>query len=137
MIRYTQQPFPVGSLVIPSNSLIVISPKLIHDDPNIWPRSDTWDPSNFFNAPPRPAAQFIGFGAGIHRCKGERIVMYEGKIMIAKIVRKYRLARLSPDARTPLPPNYAQPSAGIPFPGARLLVRLEPLAAPTSTASSS
>ena len=119
------KPTPVGPYTLPVGSLVVVSPKGVHDDPAIYSSPDSWNPNNFFNALPRPSCQYISFGSGEHRCKGEKIASYEAKIVIGKIIRKYRIVRISPGNGL-VEPDYAKPSAGLPHAKTPFIVRLEP-----------
>lgn len=125
IFRYASQPTTLGPYTAPAGSLLVVSPKGVHD--SVFPSPDAWNVANFFNAPARPAMNFLGFGHGQHRCKGERIASFEAKSIIATIVRRYRVVRLSPDANTALRPDYVKPSAGLAHPQGAFLIRLERL----------
>nr|XP_019562039.2 probable cytochrome P450 313a4 [Aedes albopictus] len=84
-----------GNKTIPENTTIIIGTYQIHRDPKIWgPKADQFDPDNFLpeNVADRHPYSFIPFSAGPRNCIGLRYAWLSMKILIAYILRRYRLS---------------------------------------------
>ncbi|XP_065082891.1 cytochrome P450 4C1-like [Ochlerotatus camptorhynchus] len=79
---------------IPANCTIIMGIFQIHRDPKIWgPNADNFDPDNFLpdNVAKRHPYSYIPFSAGPRNCVGMRYAYLSSKIMVAHMLRKYRL----------------------------------------------
>jgi cytochrome P450 len=99
----------VEGVTLPSGCTIVIPIRFIHSRPDLW-----GDPENF-----RPerweqrinAWQFLGFLQGPRFCIGQQFALLEGKIVLAMIIRLFKVSSCrSTDAQAhryiiPVPPN--------------------------------
>ncbi|XP_034948968.1 cytochrome P450 4g15 [Chelonus insularis] len=82
-----------GDYVIPAGCTVVIGTFKMHRQPHIYPNPDTFNPDNFL--PEKTANRhyyaFIPFSAGPRSCVGRKYAMLKLKILLATILRNYRV----------------------------------------------
>jgi len=81
---------PIG---IPANSIVIISPYVVHRNPDFWPDPLRFDPQRFLAeaANGRPRYAYIPFGGGPRLCIGDQFALLEGPLLLATIAQRYRL----------------------------------------------
>ncbi len=83
----------LGGQVLPPGASIFFSPYAVHRDPTIFPDPDRFDPDRWLperaKAIPRPG--FIPFGAGNRQCMGEGFAWVEATVVLATILRRWRV----------------------------------------------
>jgi cytochrome P450 len=83
----------IGGYSLPKDSLIFISPYVVHRLPHYYPDPERFDPERF--TPERekelPRYAYIPFGAGPHVCIGNGFAMMEAQLLLATIAQRYRL----------------------------------------------
>lgn len=84
---------------IPQGSVVSISPYLTHRDPNIYSRPDQWHPERWLQDPDLPKRlnsdgklAYVPFGAGVHRCPGEKLAGIIATTVIGILVQDYNLS---------------------------------------------
>jgi cytochrome P450 len=97
LARTAMAPDEVSGRRVHKGTQIIISPWLLHRNPNIWSEPLRFEPERF--APERAAERhrfaYIPFGAGPRICIGAAFAMAEGMLILATIAQRYRL-RLKP-----------------------------------------
>ncbi len=81
---------------IPAGALVWMSPYVMHRHPAYWDNPEGFDPERFAPAmaDTRPKFSYFPFGGGPHLCIGRDFAMMELQLVVAEIVRRYRLALL-------------------------------------------
>lgn len=86
--------------------MAVIPAYSIHHDPSIYPDPEKFDPERFSATAKqsRDPYTYMPFGHGPHNCIGMRFAMMEMKLVLARILKKYRLVvaldtKIPPDVR--------------------------------------
>lgn len=106
-------PDVVGPVAIRPKTSVMISPWILHRHRRLWTDPDYFDPDRF--APGRRETihrfAYIPFGAGPRVCIGAGFAMQEATIILAAILRRFRLElvaghRVEPQARVTLRPKY-------------------------------
>jgi cytochrome P450 len=96
----------IGPYTIPQGDTVLISPYLLHHDPDHWPDPDRFDPDRFEagREKERPAYAYLPFGGGPRLCIGNQFALLEMQIMLALLVQRFtfRLADARPIAPKPL-----------------------------------
>ncbi|KAG8341700.1 putative Cytochrome P450 [Trypanosoma vivax] len=75
----------VGSYVVPKGDIIACSPLLSHHDEEAFPDPRRWDPEREEVI----EGAFIGFGAGVHKCIGQKFGLLQVKTILATVLRDY------------------------------------------------
>lgn len=106
-IHYKGYKFPKGTDALASiysgilqclkHSLISLSSS-VHRDPEIYPEPDRFDPDRFSseNYVKIPSQAYIPFATGPRKCIGRSYAMLEMKILIASIVRNFKITAERP-----------------------------------------
>lgn len=83
----------VSGYHIPANSLVMMSPYVVHRLPRLWENPEGFDPERF--APEKAASRsrnaYIPFGSGPRQCIGEIFAMVEMQLVLAMVAQQYRL----------------------------------------------
>lgn len=77
----------IDGVSIPANSLIILSPALLHQHPAVWEQPDEFKPDRFLHKYPRES--FIPFGAGLRQCIGKDFSYVEGVQLLAALLSKF------------------------------------------------
>ena len=120
----------VGGARVPAGSAMLISPYLTHRLPQCWDRPNTFDPERFAASASanRHRYAYFPFGGGPHTCLGSHLFTVEAVLIVATLLRRYRIR--VPDALsiTPIPVASLRPRQRV-----RLVMR--PLARPGAMAT--
>jgi cytochrome P450 len=111
-------PDRIGPYAIPKGSLLVISPYIVHRQPEVWSEAERFRPERFLEGSPARYA-YIPFGGGPRLCIGNSFALVEGQLILATVAQRYRLRHASPEAVAVAPLVTIRPRGG-------LWMRLEP-----------
>lgn len=89
LLRKVLQDHKVGGYVVPKGDIMACAPLVSHHDPELFPEGRKWNPDRAY-----PAAGHIGFGAGTHKCLGEKFGVLQVKTIIYTILSEYSLTPL-------------------------------------------
>jgi cytochrome P450 len=89
--------YEIPPYTIPANSLLLMSPYVMHRDPRYFPAASDFDPQRWTPEAQaeRPKFSYFPFGGGPRQCIGEAFAWMEGILLIATIAQYWRL-RLVP-----------------------------------------
>ena len=89
--RKTIQPFSLGGYEIAANSIVLMSPFVMHRDPRFFPDPDRFDPDRWLPevASTRPKFAYFPFGGGARLCIGERFAWMEGVLLLTCLAQKF------------------------------------------------
>jgi cytochrome P450 len=112
----------LGPYRMPANAHIIISPYALHRRPDYWPQPDEFWPERF--APgartDRPKLAYLPFGGGPRVCIGNSFALMEHAIVLATVVRRWRIEPI-PGVEVRTEPRITlRPRGGLPM---RLLRR--------------
>lgn len=78
---------------IPKGSIVSISPYLTHHNPSTWVLPDVWYPERWQQDPDLDKKVnsdnelcYMPFGAGTHRCPGEKMAIRAARVAVAAII---------------------------------------------------
>ncbi|QOL80087.1 cytochrome P450 [Pseudooceanicola spongiae] len=79
--------------VVPVGAQIVLSPWHLHRHERLWPDPDAFDPGRWQSEAGRLAQReaYMPFSAGPRVCPGAGFAMIEGVVLLAEILRRYRV----------------------------------------------
>jgi cytochrome P450 len=79
----------LGGFEIKKGSKIVVAIDAIHHDEKLWPDPTAFKPERFLQPLPHPYA-FLAFLAGPRNCIGEHFSIIEAKLVLARLVQRFR-----------------------------------------------
>ncbi|KAL4147836.1 hypothetical protein QTP88_002174 [Uroleucon formosanum] len=87
--RTLKEPLRLDKYTIPSKSVMVVIPHLLHRDENIYPNPEQFDPDRFLpeQCNGRHPYAYIPFSAGPRNCIGQKFAMYQMKTVLSTILR--------------------------------------------------
>uniref|UniRef100_A0A0K0EVM0 Cytochrome P450 4V2 (inferred by orthology to a human protein) n=1 Tax=Strongyloides venezuelensis TaxID=75913 RepID=A0A0K0EVM0_STRVS len=115
--RVVEESFTLEGHTIPEGSTVIISPLLIHRNPNIFKDPLTFNPDNFLpeNISQRNSYAFVPFSAGPRNCIGQKFALYEEKVVLAWFFRNFTVSSDKVfDYTIPCPEIILKPSKGVP-----------------------
>ncbi|QSQ25346.1 cytochrome P450 [Pyxidicoccus parkwayensis] len=97
--------------------IVAISPWTIHRQPDLWPDPERFDPDRFTpeRAAGRPRLAYLPFGAGQRLCIGTHFAMMEMVLLLAQVLRRYRLRRVPGTKEEQEPLVALRPRGGVPM----------------------
>lgn len=103
MVRETVQPERFRDRDIPPGAQVVISPWHLHRHERLWDNPDGFDPARYGTENGKTCLReaFIPFSTGQRVCTGAGFAMIEGPLLLAMLVRAYRLSPVAD--RPPMP----------------------------------
>jgi cytochrome P450 len=103
LARRAQVDYVACGYQIPRNSVLIISPYVLHRDPTWWPEPERFAPQRFIEspvdddplaghakAPDRPKLAYLPFGAGPRQCIGNAFAQMEGVMALATMSRHWQ-----------------------------------------------
>ncbi|MEV2190066.1 cytochrome P450 [Streptomyces phaeochromogenes] len=91
--RRTLRPTRIGEWEIPAGTELAYCQHALHRDPELFPDPLVFDPDRWLDdsLPPLSNGAFLPFGAGKHKCIGDRFAQAELTTAIATLTRSWRL----------------------------------------------
>ena len=113
----------IKDLKIPKDSPILIPVYSVQRDPAVFPDPEKFDPERFAPSAKqsRNPYSFLPFGHGPHSCIGMRFAKMQIRLVLARMLRKYRL-EVTPDTKIP-PDIKAKATLGSPEINLRIVSR--------------
>jgi cytochrome P450 len=107
--------YHVDRYVIPSGSIVLMSPWVMHHDPRYYPEPFCFDPDRWTleAREARPKFSYFPFGGGPRVCIGEQFAWMEGVLLIATMAQQWKMS-LAPGQRVePNPMITLRPKHGM------------------------
>jgi cytochrome P450 len=91
--RVAREDDVIGGQPVKAGSTLVISPYLTHRLPDVWERPMEFDPDRHTreNIRARHPLSYLPFGAGAHVCLGQALFAREAVMILAMILRRFRV----------------------------------------------
>ena len=103
-----------GGIKVPADSLIVVSPWLIHRHQAYWPNADRFIPSRFsLNGGSTVPGTYLPFGLGPRSCTGAAIAQLEASVILCEVLRRFSFFPLNASNVFPVTRVSVRPSYGI------------------------
>lgn len=96
-VREAKCPETFRDRQVPKGAQVIISPWHLHRHERIWDRPDAFEPERFDTPNGREGLRsaYIPFSAGARVCPGSAFAMAEGTLLLAMLVRAFRLERVA------------------------------------------
>jgi cytochrome P450 len=93
MARQTTRGCPMRKKQVPAGATVVVAPWLIHRHRDLWPEPDAFNPDRYDGDASREALKqaYLPFGMGPRVCMGAAFALQEATLILAQLVRRYRL----------------------------------------------
>ena len=102
--REATVPVTLGGVTLPARSTVLWSTWAIHRDPRWFPDPDVFQPERFAGeGATRPRLAYHPFGAGPRMCIGNTFALAEATVVLAEVLRRFRLELLPGQDVRPLP----------------------------------
>ncbi|MFB9149422.1 cytochrome P450 [Roseovarius ramblicola] len=104
MVRETACPERFRGREVPRGAQVVLSPWHLHRHERLWERPDEFDPARHADGNGRDGLRraWIPFSAGSRVCPGAGFAMIEGPLLLAMLVRAYRVEAVAGRAAMPV-----------------------------------
>ena len=110
--------FQLGEWSLPRGHSMIVSIAQIHDDPNVFPDPERFDPQRYIGSKPSSVA-WIPFGGGTRRCVGAAFANMEMDVVLRTVLRHFTIETTTdPDERW-----HCRGVAYTPKDGGRIVVR--------------
>jgi len=117
--RRTLSDLTVDDVLIPANSLVIVSPWLVHRNPKAWENPTAFMPDRFKAGTPQLG--YIPFGAGARLCIGKEMARLEGSQILAHIATNWNIEAVH-NSQVPIDASVTlRPVAGMPVRISRLV----------------
>ncbi|CAN8020266.1 unnamed protein product [Ixodes persulcatus] len=95
--RYCEEPFELAGTILPKGTEIQVANYFLHRDPKVFPKPEEFHPERFFpeSAKGRHPFAYLPFSAGPRNCIGQKFAMLQENVILANILRKYKLKSLN------------------------------------------
>ena len=94
-VRQSIEDVEISGHLLKKGSIFILTPYVVHRNPELWSNPETFDPERFASPPNQPVARFFSFGAGPRVCIGEQFAIAEAQIVIATLLQKLDFELLS------------------------------------------
>ncbi|GAA3265677.1 cytochrome P450 [Dactylosporangium vinaceum] len=125
--RRPLQPRELAGYHIPVDTMVMMSPWVVHRDPVWWPQPEHFAPQRWVEgtdgrdplagsavAPDRPKFAYFPFGGGPRQCIGNVFAQMEAVLALATIAQQWRFERVGGDVR-PQARIIVRPRPGLPM----------------------
>lgn len=97
LMRKVLQDTKCGDFVVPAGDIIACSPLVSHHDEDAFPNPREWNPDR----KSKIDGAFVGFGAGVHKCIGEKFGLLQVKTILATVLAEFDFEPLHPTIPEP------------------------------------
>jgi cytochrome P450 len=94
----------LGGVTLPTRSVAVVSPWILHHDPRWWRDAEAFRPERWLDDDlGRPRHAYLPFGGGPRMCIGEGFAWMEARLLMVVLAQRWRF-ELDPEARVAMQP---------------------------------
>lgn len=113
--RRTLRPYEVGTYRVPANTLVLMSPFIMHRDARYYPDPLRFDPERWTPEAKaaRPRFAYFPFGGGSRQCIGEAFAWMEGTLLVATLAQHWRMRLVPGHPVVPRPLVTLRPKFGM------------------------
>jgi cytochrome P450 len=116
IVRQARSPDEAAGVTIPARAVVLIVPWVLHRHRRLWRDPDGFDPSRFLPGAEPPARfSYLPFGAGPRACVGAQFALTETVLVLARLIRRFRIELADDRPVLPLATITLQPDHSPPF----------------------
>jgi len=109
IVREAIEADKAGTLEIPRRALLMIAPWVLHRHRRLWRDPDAFDPGRFLSSEPPARFAYLPFGAGPRVCVGAQFALTEATLVLALLIRNFRVVLDDPRPVMPVAVVTTQP----------------------------
>jgi cytochrome P450 len=115
IVRRARAADVADGVAIPKGAIVQTAPWVLHRHRRLWDAPDRFDPTRFLPGAAAPARfTYLPFGAGQRLCIGSQFALAEATLVLALLMRRFRLTPttdtpVTPVARITLQPDHPPP----------------------------
>jgi cytochrome P450 len=110
LVRQARRADIAGGIAIPASAVVMISPWVLHRHRRLWDRPERFDPARFLpGAPPPERCAYLPFGMGPRVCIGAQFALTEATLVLAAMIRAFRIERADAEPVIPVAIVTTQP----------------------------
>lgn len=96
LMRKALEPVDLAGTVLPTGAEVIISPHVVHHDPQLYPDPERFDPDRWSGdrAAALPRGAFVPFGGGARQCIGNAFAQTEMMVALATVAARWRLVQV-------------------------------------------
>jgi cytochrome P450 len=115
--RVAKEEDEIGGYRVAPRTIVTLSPYLTHHSKEVWPEPERFDPDRFTaeRSAERPRFAYFPFAGGPRQCIGSEFALTEATLVLATIIRRYRLELASQREVVPQPVTTLRPRGGLPM----------------------
>src|SRR5262249_35352790 len=115
--RVAKEEDEIGGYRAAPGTVVTLSPYLTHRSKDVWPEPERFDPDRFTpeRSEGRPRFAYFPFAGGPRQCIGSEFALTELTLVLATIIRRYRLESASRREVLPQPLTTLRPRGGLPM----------------------
>jgi len=115
--RVAKEEDEIGGYRVAPRTVVTLSPYLTHRSKEVWPEPERFDPDRFTaeRSAERPRFAYFPFAGGPRQCIGSEFALTEATLVLATILRRYRLELASQREVVPQPLTTLRPRGGLPM----------------------
>jgi cytochrome P450 len=115
MARRATVDYKIGGYHLPTGTIFLISPYVMHHHPKYFPSPEQFQPERWNREKETSRYTYFPFGGGPRQCIGERFAWVEAILLVATIAQQWRM-RLAPKHKVELQPLVTlRPKNGLPM----------------------
>ena len=116
IFRLARRADEAGGVAVPKGAIIMIAPWLLHRHKKLWTEPDVFDPRRFLPGAPLPDRfAYLPFGMGPRVCIGAQFALTEASLVLARLVRHFRVSRADNRPVVPVAAITVRPDHPPPF----------------------
>lgn len=110
--RIVKRTFELAGYEVPAGAMVSVAFHALHRRSEVFERADEFWPDRFLQAKYSPY-EWVPFGGGTRRCLGMPFALFETKVVLAQLLRRYRLEVVQHDVRPAWRGMFLTPSEGL------------------------
>jgi cytochrome P450 len=110
LARQARRADTAGGIAIPARAVVLIAPWVLHRHRRLWEQPEKFDPARFLpGAPPPERCAYLPFGMGPRVCIGAQFALTEATLVLAAMIRAFRIERAYSEPVVPVAIVTTQP----------------------------
>jgi len=103
IVRLAKHADNAGGIQVPAGAIVFIAPWALHRHRRLWSQPEVFDPARFLPGAPVPDRfSYLPFGIGPRVCIGAQFALTEATLVLATMIKAFRIERADGDPVMPV-----------------------------------